>query len=316
MTRHVRDEPEPPTTHLSAEELRAYLAEARHLDVHTSLATQLFVPGPRAEPEPPTRRRVDLTRRDAAQAFSVSKSGAPETRAHPHNSKRRARHVGEPELTRTCLAIPAFVARPRIGEGEGHAAAASPEPAASGSQTARLTVWERAVSSARLHGPPPSTSTPGKTPATTLRLSGRTWARVARAPRRGLMLSLGAVSAALLTLTLLLTHTNDGAPMATTAAAPPSQTREPPPLPQPSLPLDPEAPATEVSALGAAVEVKVGANVARRAVDLLLAGRSREALDAYRSLALLPGAPPVLAHVVTLLEREAKQCATRGDACP
>lgn len=54
---------------------------------------------------------------------------------------------------------------------------------------------------------------------------------------------------------------------------------------------------------------------ARLAVDLLLAGRRREALDAYRGLSLEPGAPPELSVVASLLENELRDCAPGDESC-
>lgn len=53
----------------------------------------------------------------------------------------------------------------------------------------------------------------------------------------------------------------------------------------------------------------------RAAVDLLLSGHNRAALDAYRGLALASGAPPVLSELVRLLEREQQICEQRGSPC-
>ena len=51
----------------------------------------------------------------------------------------------------------------------------------------------------------------------------------------------------------------------------------------------------------------------RAAVDLLVAGRTRDALGAYRELALR--APtPALVEVVRLLEQALRLCRERGDA--
>ncbi len=52
----------------------------------------------------------------------------------------------------------------------------------------------------------------------------------------------------------------------------------------------------------------------RAAVDLLLSGDSRGALDAYRRLSAAAGAPPAFALAVRLLERELGRCASSGDA--
>lgn len=54
---------------------------------------------------------------------------------------------------------------------------------------------------------------------------------------------------------------------------------------------------------------------ARGAVDLLLAGRRREALDAYRALSIEPGAQPELSVVAELLARELRDCAPGDESC-
>src|SRR5687767_12202713 len=98
---HDADDREPPTLHLSAEELRAYIAQTRTADVNTSLSTQLFVAHPRSKPEPPTR----LVR-------------MAETRAVLGVSREVAPGFAQPsDATRTCYAPPAQLARPRLGEG-------------------------------------------------------------------------------------------------------------------------------------------------------------------------------------------------------
>jgi hypothetical protein len=73
------------------------------------------------------------------------------------------------------------------------------------------------------------------------------------------------------------------------------------PAPAPPANVDPEAPPPSL----------------RRAVDLLLAGHTRDALDAYRALARVPQASPALLEVARLLEHEARACAQkRGSTCP
>src|SRR5689334_18841893 len=83
-----------PALHLSAEELRAYIAQTRAAEVNTSLATQLFVAHPRAKPEPPTR----LVRMAETRAvLGVARDPAPGF-ARPGDA------------TRTCYAPPAQLA--------------------------------------------------------------------------------------------------------------------------------------------------------------------------------------------------------------
>lgn len=53
----------------------------------------------------------------------------------------------------------------------------------------------------------------------------------------------------------------------------------------------------------------------RAAVDLLLAGHEREALDAYRALALHQPAEPSFAQIVSLLERELSACEKEPATC-
>lgn len=53
----------------------------------------------------------------------------------------------------------------------------------------------------------------------------------------------------------------------------------------------------------------------RKAVDLLLSGRTRAALDAYRALALDASDDLALVQVVRLLERELRACAAKEDVC-
>ena len=76
------------------------------------------------------------------------------------------------------------------------------------------------------------------------------------------------------------------------------------PRPQPPPSAPPSAPPAVAKAA-----TQSAAMSARQAVDLLLAGRTRDALDAYRALAAAPGSSGELAVVVSLLEHELRACA-------
>ncbi|MDB4987210.1 MAG: hypothetical protein JWN04_2388 [Myxococcaceae bacterium] len=102
--------------------------------------------------------------------------------------------------------------------------------------------------------------------------------------------------------------------LAMRAPGPPAGTRSPLTLPHRATEAAPEQSAAPVAA-----SLRPRPAARREAVDLLLSGRSRAALDAYRALlSSSPEAPQTdaLEHVVRLLEREQASCARKpGASC-
>ena len=124
--------------------------------------------------------------------------------------------------------------------------------------------------------------------------------RARRVPPRALLIAFGAVSA-LLTLLVRARSAQQEAP--DPIASPADVTAE-------RATSDREAERTETPP--AASPPPPGSD--RAAVDLLLSGDNRGALDAYRRLSAAAGAPPAFALAVRLLERELGRCASPGDA--
>jgi hypothetical protein len=324
MTRDREGAPEPPTLHLSAEELRAYLAQARVRDVDTSMATQLFVhprhaaAAPIDVPPPPASARPSRAPRAAEPRTQI---------ARPLQSLQR--DLPPSDATRTCFAAPGYVARPRLGE-----RSEEPLPVAddrdSHAGTERLLAHE--LSHRSIHEGPRARSR-----AAALVLRARTTVRRALSRPRTGALAVACVAVVALMLALLTMRPSDqqamasgvrGAAQGQAAVAPAPTARSS--MPAASAPSDPPSravtsapvqPVAQVSpapdaALPGVIElvpVPPLASPPRRALDLLLSGQARDALDAYRALAREPEAAPVFAHVVKLLELEAQRCAARGD---
>jgi hypothetical protein len=108
-------------------------------------------------------------------------------------------------------------------------------------------------------------------------------------------------------------------PAAPPPSAPPVSTRLPalarqvvPPSAPPSAPAStpaavPERPRQPATSARTTTSARAGAS-ARHAVELLLAGRTRDALDAYRALVAEPGSAAEFAVVASLLEQELDRC--------
>jgi len=73
--------------------------------------------------------------------------------------------------------------------------------------------------------------------------------------------------------------------------------------------------ASAATVAGAASETRSPPRALRGAVDLLLTGHTREALDSYRALTLGPEAPPALRELVRMLEHEQERCSAQGSSC-
>ena len=301
MKHDPRHASEPPTTQLSAHELRAYLADARtgspestrNREVDTSIATRVFAPAPRATTEPATRRLSEATLLHAPGL-------------HPDRQHEAGPPGPSSDATRTCFASPLFAPRPRLGEAEGSRAAfdaATPRDAS----TERLTMFELSALEA------PRAPEPAHAPS-----HRRLVAQLARAgavlgPRtRMACLVVMGIGVALAVGVGAVPHPL--APHARTPTAKP-EAQHASMVPAPAAALAALVQPTHDPAQGQASDAPLPS--LRRAVDLLLAGHSRDALDAYRALARSPQASPALREVARLLEHEARACARRGGpSCP